>query len=179
VHLDDDGDAVITLHRRPGTSRQRGQALVEFAFVFPVIVLLAFAMIDIGRAVFAYNTLTAAARQAVRVAMVNQLDPTPVSSPTPCDEGRPIEDPSNAQWSPRGCAVLAGKSLGVRGSDVTIAYRTPPGTTLHCSPTVNVGCLVSVQLVYRLDPITPLAGTLVGPITISATSEQPVERLFP
>jgi len=94
MHLDDDGFAMKIGRRR----RDRGQALVEFAFVFPVIVLLAFGFIDVGRAVFSYNTLTNAARQAARTAAVNQLDP---ASPGPyeCDETRPIEDPAAPHWT--------------------------------------------------------------------------------
>src|SRR5262245_42155633 len=52
--------------------RTRGQALAEFALVFPIIVLLFMAMFDMGRAVFVYNGLTNAAREGVRLAIVNQ-----------------------------------------------------------------------------------------------------------
>ena len=46
--------------------RLKGQALVEFALVFPIIVLLLLAMFDAGRAVFIYNGRTNAAREGVR-----------------------------------------------------------------------------------------------------------------
>ena len=42
---------------------ERGQALVEFALVLPIFILLLVAIFDLGRAVFAYNTLTNAARE--------------------------------------------------------------------------------------------------------------------
>ena len=41
---------------------ERGQALVEFALVIPIFLLMLVALFDLGRAVFAYNTLTNAAR---------------------------------------------------------------------------------------------------------------------
>jgi len=156
----------------------RGQALVEFAFVFPVIVLLAFGFIDVGRAVFSYNTLTNAARQAARTAAVNQLDP---ASPGPyeCDETRPIENPAAPHWTFRGCAIAAGSSIGVRAADVSIVYTTPPGTTLTCAPVVHVGCIASVTVTNQYRPITPVAGSVIGSILLRTTSQMPVERVFP
>jgi hypothetical protein len=151
--------------------------LVEFAFVFPLIVLLAFAFIDIGRAVFAYNTLTNAARQAARVAVVSQLDP--VSGPWTCRADKPVEDVNNPNWTFRGCAITAGATIGVTAANVSIAYSTPPDTSLECSPDLNVGCLVTVTVTSNFFPITPVAGSLIGNIAMSATSEMPLERLYP
>jgi Flp pilus assembly protein TadG len=169
------------ISRVPGHALSRkcgpGQTLVEFALVIPVILLLAFGFIDIGRLVFDYNTLTNAARQAARVAAVNQLDPA--SGPTECLYNRPIVDPSDPHWTFRGCAVAAGRTVGVADSDVTIGYSAPPGTTLSCSPTVNVGCIASVTLVHTFSPITPIAGSIVGPVVMTTTSQMPVERVFP
>lgn len=53
-------------HRRPGP----GQALVEFALVFPVFFLVLMGLIDGGRLVFTDTTLSQAAREAVRVGAV-------------------------------------------------------------------------------------------------------------
>lgn len=184
MHVDHDGGTVTALGgaarvlrrwtRRP---QSRGQALVEFAFVFPVIALMTFAFIDIGRAVFAYNTLTEAARQATRVAIVNQLDP--VEGPWRCQSNRPVQDASDPDWTWRGCAVLSGGTIGVQAADVSIAYSTPAGTDLTCSPHLNVGCLVTVTVNAKFTPITPVAGVLIGQIDMSSTSEMPLERLFP
>lgn len=160
-----------------GRERSKGQALVEFAFVFPIIALLTFGFIDVARAVFSYNTLTNAARQSARVAMVNQLDPA--SAPWNCLANRPVEDPAAPNWTFRGCAVTAGSAAGVEPGGVTVSYDPPPSTTLSCSPGVNVGCIVTVTVVTEYVPITPVAGSLIGPITMSATSAMPVERVFP
>ena len=50
----------------------RGQSLVEFALVIPIFLLIVIGLFDVGRAVFAYNTVSNAARAAARVAIVNQ-----------------------------------------------------------------------------------------------------------
>jgi Flp pilus assembly protein TadG len=172
--VDDHGNGSLVRprdRRRPG---EAGQSLLEFAFVLPVIVLLVAAFIEIGRAVHAYNTISNAARQGVRVAIVNQID-----LPTECDQSRPIEDPSDADWSIKGCALTAASSHGIDVNDVTISYFPPPGTTLSCSPTLHVGCMASVTVVYHFTLATPFVANVVGPMTMTATSEMPIERVFP
>ncbi|HXG26929.1 MAG TPA: TadE family protein [Candidatus Binatia bacterium] len=156
---------------------ERGQSLVEFAFTFPLIALLAFAFIDIGRAAFQQNTLADAAREAARVAAVNQVDPA--DGPWQCFANKPVEDPAAPGWTFRGCAVNSGATIGVTPPDVTITYVAPPGTSLDCASSLHVGCIARVTVVSRYVPITPVAGQLIGPITMSATSEMPIERLFP
>ena len=47
-------------------SRQRAQALIEFAFVFPVFILMVLGFLDLGRAVWHYNTAALVARDAAR-----------------------------------------------------------------------------------------------------------------
>jgi Flp pilus assembly protein TadG len=49
---------------------QKGQALVEFAIILPLLFLLIFGIFEFGRAMFIKNTLNNAARSAVRVAVV-------------------------------------------------------------------------------------------------------------
>src|SRR5256885_7822484 len=59
-----------------GAKRNRGQAMVEFAVVIPIFLLMLIALFDFGRAVFSYNTLTNAAREGARFAIVNQDKPS-------------------------------------------------------------------------------------------------------
>ena len=93
---------------------QRSQALIEFALVSPVLLLLLFGVIDIGRAIFYYDTLNHAAREGARVAAraSNQL-PTnadvlntvtaqmlgvPVTQPCPQGPVTSATPPQNAAW---------------------------------------------------------------------------------
>ena len=55
--------------RLPKYSGQQSQALVEFALISPVLLLLLFGIIDIGRAVFYYDTMGHAAREGARTAV--------------------------------------------------------------------------------------------------------------
>lgn len=73
------------MRRFLGRRRTRGQALVEFALVFPVFLLLLFGLIDIGRYVFSTNDLNEAAREAARYGSVEQWSyscPASVTTPT-------------------------------------------------------------------------------------------------
>jgi Flp pilus assembly protein TadG len=53
-------------------NREGGAAMVEFAIVFPLLVLLVFGIIEFGRAYNAQITLTHAAREAAREYAISQ-----------------------------------------------------------------------------------------------------------
>lgn len=165
------------LARGSSTTSQAGQSLTEFGLVLPIIVMLLLGIFDMGRAVYAFNSVTNAAREGARVTAVNQI--APATTNTSCIENMPVEDVTNPTWSPRACAAAAAVSLGVRPSDVTISYSAPPGTNLACTTPLNVGCIASVTVTYRWSAITPIIGNLMGPISMSSTSQIPIERVFP
>ena len=68
-----DGDTMIGRRRRWG----RGQALVEFALVLPVFVILLFGIIDFGRYVYTMNAIGNGAREGARSGSVT-IRPTPL-----------------------------------------------------------------------------------------------------
>ncbi len=92
---------------RPGSDGQtRGAALVEFAIILPLLILLIFGIIEFGRGYHAKTTLTHAAREGARVAALDTGDPalvaraaapnlnpaaiTVVVAPSPCIPGDPV-----------------------------------------------------------------------------------------
>ncbi len=60
-----------TSRRRLGHTSARGQSLVEFTIVLPVLLLMLVGTLDIGRVVLANDTISAAAREAARYAIVH------------------------------------------------------------------------------------------------------------
>jgi hypothetical protein len=52
-------------------SNSRGQALVEFALIFPIFILLLVSIFDLGHVVWANNSLATAAREGARFAVVH------------------------------------------------------------------------------------------------------------
>ena len=60
--------------RRPRTGRSNGQAIVEFALVFPVFLFLLLIAVDVGRLYFSLIEVHNAAREAAAVGAVNPTD---------------------------------------------------------------------------------------------------------
>jgi Flp pilus assembly protein TadG len=60
----------VSIHKR-GRS-PRGQILVEFALIALPFVMILIGLFDVGRAIYGYNTVANAAREAARVAIVDQ-----------------------------------------------------------------------------------------------------------
>jgi Flp pilus assembly protein TadG len=56
------------LHSR---TRSRGQGLAEFALVLPIFMVMLIGMVDLGRAIWANNSVANAAREAARFASVH------------------------------------------------------------------------------------------------------------
>jgi Flp pilus assembly protein TadG len=140
-----------------------GQALVEFALVFPVVVYLLLGIVDLGRAVYAYNTIANAARTGARVAIVNQT----ITSPNDCPVTQSIQR----------CAADQAVSLGIDPASVQVSFVTADRSAI-CSP-VTIGCLAQVTVPYTFTPITPGVASLIGPIHMSSTSLEPIESTYP
>jgi Flp pilus assembly protein TadG len=152
--------------------RSRGQALVEFALILLPLVVILFGVLDFGRAIYAYNTLSNAARAGVRVAIVNQN-----AAGTGCAGGTLGTPPSTTQVSAHDCAVQAAVAVGP--VTVTVLYFDPKDDTSACSP-VQVGCLAEVTAKTNFVPVTPIISGLVGSgIALSSTSKEPVEFVCP
>jgi Flp pilus assembly protein TadG len=157
----------MTIYRRQRGTRssgRRGQALVEFALVIPIFLLLLMALFDMGRAVFAFNTLTNAAREGARIAIVNQ-------------DVNSITDRAKAQTQ---IVELDDPSVSIQFRKTNTNGTPDMSSGGDCSPAA-VGCLaiVSFQATYR--PITPIISNIVfgNGVTFTATSQLSVEYSCP
>lgn len=61
----------MSLFRTRNRHRSRGQALVEFAFVAPIFLLILYSIIEFGRFVYTVQILNNAAREGARYAIVH------------------------------------------------------------------------------------------------------------
>jgi Flp pilus assembly protein TadG len=68
MHFDPDGPAMKQGTRRP--SWVRGQVLVEFALLLPIMLLLVLGIIEFGRAFMVRQVLTNTAREGARVGVI-------------------------------------------------------------------------------------------------------------
>jgi Flp pilus assembly protein TadG len=97
--------------RKPRHS-QSSQALIEFALISPVLLLLLFGIVDIGRAVFYYDTLSHAAREGARTAIQAST-----------------RLPTNADVKAKVTAQLIGMSVTAPCPQGPITSATPPANT--------------------------------------------------
>ncbi|HEX7078414.1 MAG TPA: TadE/TadG family type IV pilus assembly protein [Candidatus Eisenbacteria bacterium] len=66
--------------RARGGRREAGAALIEAAFVLPILLVLAMGMLDFGRAFHTKSLLDQAAREGARIAVVTSPDPDLVTA---------------------------------------------------------------------------------------------------
>lgn len=142
--------------QRRGKGRDRGQSLVEFALIFPVLVVILLGIFDLGRVVFAYNSLTNAAREGARLGIVNQSE-TMIKSRA-IAQGQMVDSDAAAV-------------------EVFISNSTSAPDDDDCATAVRVACTVLVRYESDFVAITPIISTLVGTITLTAESVEPVENV--
>jgi Flp pilus assembly protein TadG len=58
---------------KKGALSERGETLIEFALVLPLLLILTLGAVDFGRAFFVKNVLAQSAREGVRYLVVNSL----------------------------------------------------------------------------------------------------------
>jgi Flp pilus assembly protein TadG len=138
------------MYRRSSRRRRggdRGAAAVEFAIVFPVLMLIVFGIIDFGRALNDQITLTQAAREGARLEALGE---------------------SNVAQSTQSAAG------GLSPVTVTITSTCPAGAGPTANAVVNVS--YSFSFVTPLSAIAGLfGGGLSGPLTLSAQGVMPCE----
>ena len=147
----------------------RGQALVEFALVLPLIVLMFMGVFDLGRGIFAYNEVSNAAREGTRTGIVNQnlSDIRARAAAQAVSLGIPAAQPT-------GCPALDGPPTDPAGICVTLLT---PDLSAACTTPPTVGCVADVTVKYTYQPITPIIGTLIGSLTLVSTSREPIESV--
>jgi Flp pilus assembly protein TadG len=125
---------------------QSGAALVEFALVATMLMMLIMGMIDFGRALYTKNSLTNAAREGGRFAAVQ----TDVKS-----READIKNVVITHMSPFGGAALT-------AAQITVTYNEPSGTVES----------TTIEIAYPFEPITPIAGLIgLDPLTLKASAQ--------
>jgi Flp pilus assembly protein TadG len=146
---------------------QRGQSLVEFALITPVLLILTFGIIDFGMGLRAYISVAAATREGARYAAIGNPAGTFVSGGTGECNGS-----TSTTTVGKVCSTLDGLGLSnIQTVSVTYPNGDSPGNS------------VNVQTQYRYHYITPLrrvvnflsAGALPGYITISSGTDMRLE----
>ena len=129
--------------RRFGRLRrdERGVEIIEFAIVSILFLMLAFGIMEFGRAIWMYGTVAHAAREGARFAIVRGSDSGRTAVPA---------DVTNY------VAQIAG---GMTGLTVTTTWD---------DPSKDPGTVVQVRVDKQFDPSLPIAG--LSSMTLSSTS---------
>lgn len=152
--------------RSTGPSRRsRGQALVEFAFVVPIFLLLLFGIIEFGRYVYTVQILNNAAREGARYAIVHGSESLNPTGPMP--GGAPGSDIAGEAVK----AVVRRFAVGVVGANISF----PPVDCVNGEtsgpcwvPNNQRGNAVTVTVRATFNALIPIVP--LPPITIDGAS---------
>ena len=142
----------ISRRERQPSSREKGQALVEFALILPLLLLVIMGVIDLGRALGYKNDLTNLANQGARAAAVNNC-------PGGCTDIKAwmiSQAPSNELKNGGGSISPNGLSTTTPTPAITFTF---PGTgpTNHC---IGDPVKVTVTVHYNWLQFLTLSGAL-------------------
>ena len=137
--------------------RESGQALVEFALVSIVFFIIVFGTIDVGQAVWNYNTLAQATREGTRYAIVHGAASTDPSGPGSAYYTAPDTDTKVTE-------AVEEFASGLDSSRLTILAEWPDGTT-------DGGSTIQVTSQYQYEPIFGFLSMLSFTMTSSSTME--------
>jgi Flp pilus assembly protein TadG len=129
----------------------RGQSLVEFALLLPLMLLIITGLFDVARAVWQENTLAYAAREGTRYAIVHGSNGSPAADPT---------DPTNATCSPGDIVICTNIPNVVRQA----AIGVPNVTVVVTYPQAYAGVSPAIQCADRNCPVSVEASAPFVPL---------------
>lgn len=143
--------------------RSRGQSMVEFALVLPILALLMFAVVDFGRAFFMYLSAASGARDGARYGTIYPG----------------CNDPAGSTQASIQAKIRSSTDSAVEWARVTpvVTYFNAAATPSVVTTPVIPG-LIEVQVVIPYEPITPLVGPIIGAPLMSAYSQMRIEQNY-
>lgn len=142
----------------------RGQGLVEFALVLPLLLLVVFGIIELGRLMIIYSSVQAASREAARYG--SGAGTSPAGVPFYLDKNGMIA-----------AAQRVGFMAGVQVNPNNITYDRGPGTTAVVSRTateIQLGDRVNVTATAQYTPLLGLVP--LPPFPISSTTSRTIVK---
>jgi len=138
--------------------RKPGQAMVEFALILPLLLLIIVGIFEFGRVMFIYSNLFNAAREGVRYGVTNPRDFAGIET------------------------HATDKVSLVNTADVTfhlvVEYDTGPGTaTFVDQDAVVAGNRVLVSIQYDLIPMTPLLLPIVSQFPLNTQAARTIQTV--
>lgn len=142
----------------------KGQGIIEFALVVPLLLFIVFGLIDLTRLIYHNSLLAEATREAARMASV----------------GSPVVDiGNNTQYLLEpilGNAMVAvSNGKDDEGNDCTIIVLSPsngPAVNVYITPkyttSLAIGSILRTAIVFEMKYVTPVASTFGQKANIKA-----------
>ncbi|MBI4320036.1 MAG: pilus assembly protein [Chloroflexi bacterium] len=144
------------ISKTAGKVQGRGQALTEFALILPVFLMSLFGVVDLGQALWQYDTLAHAAREGSRYAALHGRNGIPSTGPGSSSFTAPNNDTNVT-------GVVLSRAVGLDPSRLVVRSTWPDGDNLK-------GSRVLVEVEYVFRPFTSsILG--VGNVTMRSTSQ--------
>jgi TadE-like protein len=157
-------------------AKPRGQAMVEFALIFPIFILLMVGLFDLGRVIWVNDTLANAAREAARYAIVHGAKSScPVGPPAP-DTLIPTADASCPYPSPLKQSIKDVAQKWAAGTSANVAVSVCYGVVTSCTGDSDQASATNARGTQVMVTVTSTVGlsipSLVGfsGFDLSATS---------
>jgi Flp pilus assembly protein TadG len=131
---------------------ERGSSIVEFAIAATALLMLMFAIIDFGRALYTYHLVASGARAGSRYAIVRGTSCMVSGCPATATQ---IQD------------YVRGLAPAIDPNALTVNTTWP--TSSGCNGSATPGCPVSVQVSYTFAFIAPLMPQFTLPMTSTST----------
>lgn len=157
------------IRRRGAATTGRGQSLVEFALLLPLLLAIIFGVIDFGRSIFQYSTLSEGARQAGRLAVVDQTIAAIKAEAISRSAGIKLDPDPNGV---RTCF----KDSSISGAQLACSITTS-STLCEGGTVVTIGCLAVVETQSTFRALTPVISNWVGDIVLTSRSVNPIENV--
>jgi Flp pilus assembly protein TadG len=156
-------------------SAERGQSLVEFALILPILVLLMIGLFDLGRVVFISNSLSDGARHGARHAATD-----------PADAGYCGKIDDAVRSAIRGQALTTYTvtyrtvdNLGTETGDYVLCQDGADGPDKGSLPvTARPGDRIEVNLEAAVDLATPFVAAATGRSTFDLHADSVMQVTF-
>jgi len=161
---------------RPQHENKSGQSIVEMALILPFLLLLFFAIIDMGWYIYGYATIYQAARNGAEKAaeippQVNRVSPT-LNRGDICV--------TNVLSATQAGAIFFPDLTSGANPNNTIAISYP-ARDANNNPLRALGQPIEIQITYNLRPLTPFWRLISfgnqGTMTVRTTARRSVEAL--
>jgi hypothetical protein len=155
-------------------AKPRGQAMVEFALIFPIFILLLVGIFDLGRVIWVNDTLATAAREAARYAIVHgEKSLCPVGPPVP-NAQIPTAGPGCLNPSPSRQAIKDLADEWASGTSTDITVNVCYGAVTSCTSDTDALGATNARGTQVMVTVTSVVGlsipSLVGFTGFSLTA---------